>query len=575
MPSEQTPTSEADIAEQGRPADPAPTAGRLSALGWGRWAWRILTSMRTALILLFLLAVGAIPGSMLPQRGVSVEQVRNYFLDNPDLAPWLDRFYLFDVYSSPWYAAIYLLLFVSLTGCVLPRALAHYRAMRARPPRTPRNLSRMPYSATFTTSAAPEQVIGGARALLRRHRIETDTGIPAVTGTGTGARAAATADAADSAAESTTGSAAGAPAPETRALSAETGYLRETGNVLFHLALLALLIALAAGSFLGYRGNMLVVEGDGFANTVTSYDSYFPGNAVDQENLQPFSFTLEDFQATFVKEGKVAGQAASFAADLAYRTAPGAPERHHKLEVNNPLSVDGAQVYLLGHGYAPEFKVENAEGDVVFDQPVPFIAREEGTFTSDGVLKVPDAGEQQLGFTAVFLPSAAEGPQGELVSDFPAPRDPVVTLTGYQGDLGLGDGGSQSVYQLYTDDMSKLGDSPELRPGESWDLPDGAGTVTFTGYSDYISMQVNSNPARLPVLLAASTAVLGLLATLFVRPRRVWVRARARGDGRTVVEVAGLGKSENAALTTEFHRFATSLRDRLRDGPATETGAKE
>nr|WP_242677475.1 cytochrome c biogenesis protein ResB [Streptomonospora litoralis] len=512
----------------------------MTALGWARWAWRILTSMRTALILLFLLAVGAIPGSMLPQRGVSVEQVQNYFVEHPDLAPWLDRFYLFDVYSSPWYAAIYLLLFVSLTGCVLPRARAHYRAMRARPPRTPRNLGRMPYSASFTTAAAPERVLDGARALLRRHRVDT---------------------------ESEDGGAA--------ALSAETGYLRETGNVLFHLALLALLVALAAGSFLGYRGNMLVVEGDGFANTVTSYDAFFPGTAVGQDDLHPFSFTLEEFEARFIEDGRLSGQAASFSADLAYRASPEAPERHHELEVNHPLSVGGAQVYLLGHGYAPEFRVTNADGEVVFDQPVPFIARQERTFTSDGVIKVPDAGERQLGFTGVFLPSAAEGPQGDLVSEFPAPRDPVVTLTGYRGDLGLGEGASQSVFQLYTDDMSKLGESPELRPGESWELPDGAGTVTFTGYSDYISMQVNSDPSRLPALAAASTAVLGLLATLFVRPRRVWVRARPRGDGRTVVEVAGLGKSENAALTAEFHRFATSLRDRMRDGPATDTGTKE
>ncbi|MFB9803678.1 cytochrome c biogenesis protein ResB [Streptomonospora salina] len=512
----------------------------MSALGWARWTWRTLTSMRTALILLFLLAVGAIPGSMLPQRGVSTEQVSNYFSDNPDLAPWLDRLYLFDVYSSPWYAAIYLLLFVSLTGCVLPRALAHYRAMRARPPRTPRNLGRMPYSAEFTTDAPPDRVLAGARALLRRHRTRTET-------------------------DADTG---------TAALSAETGYLRETGNVLFHLALLGLLVALATGSFLGYRGNMLVVEGDGFANTVTSYDSYFPGTAVDQDDLQPFSFTLEDFQASFVEDGRMSGQAASYSADLAYRASPEAPERDHTLEVNHPLSVDGAQVYLLGHGYAPRFRVDTPDGDTVFDQPVPFITREEGNFTSDGVIKVPDAGGRQLGFSGVFLPSAAEGPEGGLVSDFPAPRDPVVTLTGYRGDLGL-DTGSQSVYQLHTDDMTELGDSPELRPGDSWELPDGAGTLTFTGYSDYISMQVNSDPSRVPALLAASTAVLGLLATLFVRPRRVWVRARRRGDGRTAVEVAGLGKTENAVLTADFHSFATSLRDRLRDGPAVDTGTKE
>ncbi|MBB4929290.1 cytochrome c biogenesis protein [Lipingzhangella halophila] len=519
-------------------ADPAGGPGsapRLSALGWARWTWRVLTSMRTALMLLFLLAVGAIPGSMLPQSTVSQEQVRDFYVDHPELAPLLDQFSLFNVYSSPWYAAIYLLLFVSLTGCVVPRALAHFRAMRARPPRTPRNLDRMPYSARFTSAAAPETVLAEARTLLTRYRKDTDD---------------------DS-------------------VAAEKGHLRETGNVLFHFALLALLLALAGGAFFGYRGNMLVVEGNGFANTVPAYDSFEPGLAVNDGALQPFSFTLDRMDTEFISEGSFGGQPESYEGDLTYRESPEAPEEKHDLAVNHPLSVDGVQVYLLGHGYAPEFRVTNAEGDVVFDQPVPFLQRDEATFTSDGVVKVPDAGAEQLGFSAVFLPSAAETPEGELVSDFPAARNPVVTLEGYKGDLGMDSGQSQSVYQLYTEDMEPMGESPELSPGDTWTLPDGAGTITFTGYRDYASLQVNSDPARLPALVAASTAVLGLLATLFVRPRRVWVRARAGDDGRTVVEVAGLNKTGGAGTAAEFHELAVRLRDQLRERTTTSTTAKE
>ncbi|WP_184080885.1 cytochrome c biogenesis protein ResB [Nocardiopsis mwathae] len=504
--------------------------------------------MRTALILLFLLAIGAIPGSVLPQREVSVDQVTNYYLDNPDISPWLDRFYLFDVYSSPWYAAIYLLLFVSLTGCVLPRAMAHYRAMRARPPKTPRNLERMPYSARFTTDAAPDEVLKQARTVLKGYRTETDAE------SGPGADATGT--------------------PGGGSVAAERGYLRESGNVVFHLALLAILLAVAAGSFFGYRGNMLVVEGTGFANGVPSYDAFYPGHLVDAEDLQPFSFTVDEFRASFIEDGNLSGQAESYVADLTYKEAPDAPEEKHRLEVNKPLSVDGAQVYLLGHGYAPEFQVTNSDGDVVFDQAVPFLFRDTFSFTSDGVVKVPDTGdEDQLGFSAVFYPSEAQNSEGELISDFPDARNPVVTLQAFKGDLGMRS--PQSVYQLYTEDMEEIGDSPELRPGDTWELPDGSGTITFKGYRDYLSMQVNSDPARIPALLASTLAVLGLLATLFVRPRRAWVRAKRGDDGRTVVEVAGLSKTDAAWATAEFHRIATGLRDRLRDAPAsTPTTAK-
>ena len=520
--------------EGGEGSEDAPRPGRLSPIGWARWAWRILTSMRTALILLFLLAVGAIPGSMLPQRVVNPDEVRAYYGENPDLAPWLDRFYLFDVYSSPWYAAIFLLLFTSLIGCVIPRAAAHYRLVRSRPPKTPRNLGRMPYSARFTTDAAPERVLDEGARLLKRYRTERD---------------------ADS-------------------LSGEAGYLRETGNVLFHVALLGLLVALAAGFLLGYRGNMLVVEGDSFANTLPSYDAFHPGAAVDGERLEPFSFTVHDFRARFLQEGNLAGQAESFEADLTYRDAPGAEEQEHLLRVNHPLSVAGVQVYLLGHGYAPEFEVVDGEGDVVYDQPVPFLQRDNDPgFTSDGVVKVPDALPDGLGFSGVFLPTPGESRQDpeELVSTFPGATDPVVVLTAYQGDLGMNE--PQSVYQLYTSRMEKIGESEPMRPGDSWELPDGAGTLKFKGYKEFVSLQMTHNPGRVPALAFASLAVVGLLGTLFVRPRRAWVRARTGEDGRTVVEVAGLGKTESAANSQEFHRIATELRDTLRrTGGAERTG---
>ncbi|MEU0239479.1 cytochrome c biogenesis protein ResB [Nocardiopsis sp. NPDC006198] len=495
----------------------------LGPLGWLRWAWRVLTSMRTALILLFLLAVGAIPGSILPQNVVSVDEVNTYVRENPELAPWLDRFYLFDVFSSPWYAAIYLLLFVSLAGCVFPRAVVHARAVRARPVHTPRNLGRMPYAATFTTGADPETVLGQARKVLKGYRIERYG---------------------DS-------------------LSSETGYLREAGNVLFHLALLGLLLALAAGSFFGYRGNMLLVEGDGFANTLPSYDAIYPGHWTDTDALEPFTLHLDDFEASFIEDGNLRGQAESYVAELTYKESPEAEEARHTLEVNHPLTVDGVQVYLLGHGYAPEFEVRNADGEVVFDQAVPFLFRETATFTSDGVVKVPDTGGEELGFVGVFLPSAAETPEGDLVSDFPGAENPRVTLEGYRGDLGMLD--PQSVYQLQTSGMEELGSSPVLGIGDSWDLPDGAGSITFTGYSEYISLQTNRDGARVPALAAATLAVLGLVTTLFVRPRRVWVRATRGADGRTRVELSGLGKTEVAGNNAEFHELTTELAGRLRN----------
>ena len=82
----------------------------------GRWAWRQLTSMRTALVLLFLLALGSVPGSVLPQQGIDPQAVQQYYAAHPSLAPLLARLSLFNVFAAPWFAAIYLLLFLSLAG---------------------------------------------------------------------------------------------------------------------------------------------------------------------------------------------------------------------------------------------------------------------------------------------------------------------------------------------------------------------------------------------------------------------------------------------------------------------------
>ena len=62
--------------------------------------------MRTAIVLLLLLAVAAVPGSMWPQRSSDPNGVIQFFANNPQLAPVLDRIQLFDVYTSVWFSAI-------------------------------------------------------------------------------------------------------------------------------------------------------------------------------------------------------------------------------------------------------------------------------------------------------------------------------------------------------------------------------------------------------------------------------------------------------------------------------------
>jgi cytochrome c biogenesis protein len=505
----------------GRTAPGGP--GVFGVLGWLRWAWRQLTSMRTALVLLFLLAVASVPGSVLPQQGIDPQSVQQYYASHPSLAPLLARLSLFNVFAAPWFAAIYLLLFLSLAGCVVPRSFRLARSARALPPPAPRNLARLPQSARHETGLAPGDALDAAAAVLaaRRFRLRTGDGW----------------------------------------LSAEKGYRREVGNLLFHLALLGLLGAVALGGLFGYKADRLLVAGSSFANTVTSLDEFHPGRAVSAVDLQPFSITLNRFTASYITSGALRGQPSAFDAYIRYSAGPGSPTRPYDLRVNHPLNVDGVKVFLIGHGYAPVFKVTDGTGRVVFDQAVPFIAVQQSGLTSEGVVKVPDARPDQLGFAGVFLPTAVDA-GGQLESIFPAAENPRVSLVAYAGNLGMNSGPSQSVYQLNTAGLRKLPISPRpLAPGQSMKLPDGAGTLTFTGYQPWVSLAITYDPGTLPALLAGVAALLGLLLSFFVRRRRMFVRAYPGADGATVVDVAGLVRSDaGGGFEEEFEGLAEALR---------------
>ncbi|GMA18199.1 hypothetical protein GCM10025862_02200 [Arsenicicoccus piscis] len=201
----------------------------IGVLGLLRWAWRQLTSMRTALFLLLLLAVAAVPGSVWPQRSVDPVRVRTYLQEHTTAGPWMDRLRLFDVYSSPWFAAIYLLLFISLIGCVLPRCRVLWRETRGGPVRAPLRLARLPEHREVEVAATPEHALETARRVLGRQRFRlrpADTSVDAT----------------------------GAPGQATAYVSAEKGFLRELGNLVFHLALIGVLIGVAVGHLWGWKG---------------------------------------------------------------------------------------------------------------------------------------------------------------------------------------------------------------------------------------------------------------------------------------------------------------------------------
>ncbi|MHC9291000.1 cytochrome c biogenesis protein ResB [Mycobacterium sp. LTG2003] len=502
-----------------------------------RNTWRTLTSMGTALVLLFLLALAAIPGALLPQRSLNESKVDEYLAAHPTMGPWLDRLQAFDVFSSFWFTAIYVLLFISLVGCLTPRLIEHVRSLRAVPVAAPRNLRRLPKHHIEQVSGDPAEL---ARTMTRRLK-----GWRTVTRR---------------------------QDDESTEISAEKGYLREFGNIVFHFSLLGLLVAVAAGKLFGYEGNVIVIAdgGPGFCTaSPAAFDSFRAGNTVDGTSLNPMCLRVNNFEADYLPSG----QALSFAADIDYQAGEDLTNdtwRPYRLEVNHPLRIGGDRVYLQGRGYAPSFTVTFPDGQTR-SQTIQWRPEEQITFLSSGVVRIdppagtyPDADERrknQIAIQGLFAPTKQL--DGTLLSSsFPALNDPAVAVDIYRGDTGLDTGRPQSLFSL---DPRLIGQNRltkvarvNLEEGQETTLDDGT-RVRFDGAKPFVNLQVSHDPAQIWVLVFALSMMAGLLVSLVVRRRRVWVRIEPAGAGTVSVEFGGLARTDNSGWGDEFERLTERL----------------
>ncbi len=510
-----------------RPPEDDRRPGELSFRELLRWIWRQVTSMRTALLLLLLLALAAIPGSVIPQEGVDALKSSNWRADHPKLTPVYERLGLFSVYDSPWFSAIYILLMISLVGCIVPRTFHYWRGLRAKPPAAPRNLSRLPDHTSYTTDAEPDAVLERASVALRkrRYRLVVDGD----------------------------------------AVSAERGYLREAGNLVFHLSVLVVLVGFAIGSLFGYKGGVILLVGEdyGFANNLTQYDDFDPGSLFDADKMEPFSFDIEDFDVEWVRDGPRAGMARGFSSHLSYREDRDSESKEYDLRVNHPLSIGDTDVFLIGHGYAPVITVRDGSGEKVKSGPVTFLPTDQ-SFRSLGVVKASAAEPTQIGLEGEFYPTVAFSREtGSYYSLLGRPLDPMISMLVYTGDLNADE--SQSVYALdktSVNMLTKKDGAPyrvDLRPGESVKLPEGLGSVSFDGLERWNKVQISQTPGKLIALAGVVLALIGLLGSLFIRPRRLWVRARREGGG-TLVEVAALDRSGGGDVAAVVDDLVIALR---------------
>ncbi len=501
-------------------------------------AWRWLTRMKTALIILAILGVETLLATVVPQEPNVASTVADWRSGEAGpgrlVSQGIDVFGGYDVYGSPLFLALLLLLFTSLTACLVPRIRAFWRAARRGRPPLSRNLHRQEHLAAFTTPLAVDEAHDRARAVLRRRRFRLRPHADDDLGDGQ--------------------------------VAAEKGIItREGGSLLFHLSFYVLLVGIVAGQLTGFLGQVGVVEGKGFTDTAQAYWSATPGRWWGTDDHTGFQLDLTDFEVDWVREVRFAGVPSLFQADVDV-TEPDGTERSATISPNVPMVVDGQKIHLLDWGYAPRIVVSDGDRVVYDGTTTARIDPEQGFYRT--AVKAP-AAEPGIGLAVALYPWAPEGDDGRpVLTGAPWDDDPLLIVAAYRGDLQLDR--AQDVTRLDTTDL-ELVDTAYLRLGGELELADGI-TVAFPELDKWAGLQVSRRPT-VPLLLVGALLLLGgLVPALYAYRRRVWVRAEPDEHGDTLVTVAGRAFQRSDAFRRGWGDLVEALRVGL-DGDDVHTDA--
>jgi cytochrome c biogenesis protein len=505
--------------------------------------WRTLRSMRTAIILLLMLAAASVVGSLVPQLPSSPGRVSSFMQDHLFWGKAFQAAGFFDVFGSWWFVLITALLFLSLVACLIPRSRAMIRSARQRPIQA-RELDAFPSFAERRVQASPSVVAARAATVLkrRRYRVELD--------------------------------AAGG------AVAAEKGALRELGSLAFHWAFLLLLIAVIVGKGTGYVGHATIVEGYGWTDARLNYDGQLRTGRFFGGNFSGTQIQLEGFTDAY----RDTGQPMDYRSSLVLATPDGGQTERAEVSINHPIGFNGIQIFQYGFGWAAMVQVMRGD-DVLFDGPVVL---GQDTPAGQNPLTQPWLGVVKLSTLRPQVGSAvAVYPDGEaylrsIQTGVPQPmatdNAPFMSYQVFRGKLLDNALSGLDTRFMHEKSSGLLGQgwTVDLKAGcaisgPSGDLPGSASSVTcphaagprtlmmsFPELRQYSTLQVSRDTTVPWVLGAAILIVLGLLPALYVSRRKVWVRARSDREG-TILQLGGFALQRKDRFDEEFADLVTAV----------------
>jgi len=481
--------------------------------------WRNLRSMRTALILLLILAAASVIGSLLPQIPNSPERVGRYLDDHGAWGTFLFRAGFLDVYGSWWFVLITTLLFVSLAACLFPRTRALLRALRQRPIHA-RELDGFLHHAELRVGATPDEAAAGAARYLRRKRFRVSR--------------------------------------QGGAVAAEKGVLREVGSLLFHGAFFLLLVGVIVGKGTGFTGRAVVTEGETWVDARVNYAGeirtgrYFGGAHTGM------GIELLDFDDSYRRNGLPI----DFVSRVRFLDREGRTTDLEDIRVNHPASRDGLRIFQEGFGWAPVVTA-SLDGTPMWSTPID-MTRDQAP---EGV---PGTAMPWRGAIKLTAPDPDVMITLELWSDYrafvnlqltgePTPMlvqfDPLIRYSVYVGrilDPARSSVDPTGMRRVARGDLHAAGTAHADVAGVR-DL-----TLSFPELRQY-SVLLISRDVGIPAVLAAAILLLvGLIPALYVSRRKVWVRAEA-APGGALVKIGGFALQRKESFDEEFDRIVRAV----------------
>lgn len=443
----------------------------------------VLTSLKFTITLMILLALVSVIGTVIPQNASPHEYLQHYGPTSYRVFKALD---FPDVYHSWYFNVLLILLSLNLLACSFKSFPRIWKAVTLRTPLlTDEQVQSASCTATVKRDAAPEAITPKVAQVLRTH-----FAAPLETVHEGGSH-----------------------------LFCEKSKYARLGVYIIHLSVLTILLGGMLGSLWGFKGNLIIPEGERSRQVVLQ------GGSMLYE--LGFDVRCDDFEVTYYPNGAPKDYKSKLTI-----VEGDTPTLSKVIEVNHPLSYKGLTFYQSSWGSLSQVLL-TAKPRGSQAPPQEYRVEEGGTFT------IPESG-LTVKLNRFFTDFVIE--DGRPINRSAEPNNPAAELL-------ISENGTLRHHTWVFRNFPDFHGAKNL---------DHEFTIKEFEQKEYTGLQVTKDPGVWVVWVGCSLMMLGILFTFFLSHRKVWVKIRQVGE-KTEVVLAGSASKNRLGFEKEFGRLREEI----------------